>query len=368
MNEPESLLAVLDVYRASLAAAYQPKSAANRFNRLQCALRRVLQPDKVMLAPLAQAALEQMPVSALQDAWSNQPLLFEHLQVSESLREVDRGALRNFLAWCLTHPWWAFGDPFLGSPPPPLANDQLSLAAVLQGYEAAVRTSRTTTQADNHLRTINTAIRRYLLLGLGLPVTKGSAPTQAEKAAAQQLLEQTSCQVLRTALQTQEDGFQLVKASAETRKVARSALQGFLTWSEQQPWWLFGDRVPLTLPEQKRYLRGHGHFLTKRSTRRDGTLPDYGLRLEDCPAPLQSELLDFKAFWTDPPWKGAREIVPIRPRVLQGRQQVILRLLGWLHRYVYQDAAPDLAKSGVPLVKMSLERLVPVRRIKHART
>jgi len=366
MNEPENLLAVLTVYRASLTVAYQEKSAANRFNRLQCALRRVLQPEMDMEED--QVRLEPMPISSLKDIWSRQKQIFEQLNVSAALRKVDRGALRNFLTWCMTTPWWIFEDPFLGNTASKLPFPTISLADVLSFYQQQVQANEPGNKATNHLNALNTSVRRYLLLGLGLSLPIGRTPNREEKEAAERLLAQTSCKELKNALQIQEEGFNRAEASASSRKVARSALNVFLGWSEQQPWWTFGDRIPLELSNQKSYLRGHGRYMDKRLTDRDGKLPDYRLRPEEFSEHLQAELINFEEFWTAQNWdKGAREITPTRPQVFQRRKTLILRILGWLHRYAYPTSEARFERSGIPLKELSLERLVPVHKIRAAR-
>ncbi|MGI0488860.1 hypothetical protein ACN4EK_25900 [Pantanalinema rosaneae CENA516] len=227
----------------------------------------------------------------------------------------------------------------------------LSIADILEQYEAFLLTQKPETQAKAIAAQTLTALTRYTLPGLGQPFPPGRKPTQTELAAAYDCLTQISTTRIVDLPDIQEQVFEQFAVPMASRYTYRSRLHALLRWAADQLWYPSNvEKLSQNLAPRK--YHGFGNTKNKVITERK-LLPAYALKEEDIPAPLHTELHAFYAFFTSP-FSAHRKHDALKPRTVATYVEHMRRIFGWFHFH-----------QGVALEDLTLALLVPKVALRH---
>ena len=223
-----------------------------------------------------------------------------------------------------------------------------SLLDALLHYEAHIRATMLEKKAKATLAQVRTALLRYTLPGWGASLPKGQRLAPEEYEQGLSFLGRLTLKHLGEAPMLQERLFEQLEVPGNSRRNYRWALNGFIDWCKEQPW--FESEVGSTFDRpvsRSRSPKGSANDvrLTGRSSK--GT---YRLARNEISVSLQQEMDAFCQYLTEVNQPGQ---VPSRSAVSRRTAQhylnQVLRVLGWLHR-----------NQGVSLQDLSLCGLVGV--------
>lgn len=193
----------------------------------------------------------------------------------------------------------------------------------------------------------NTCVNKYCLPSWGFPGFSGTKATREELRNAVDFRRRLRVEDLKLLLSAFDDTVEKLGCSNSIRYTYRSRLNDFLEWCESQPWFpsnsptvKFKDRCPTN-----RYM-GYGGADKVRLTDRD-RLEDYGLKKDEIPDFLATQLKEFTRFRTNANYPHRLEDA-VKSRSCENQIKYIKLILGWHYRY-----------RNIPLDSLSLSILVP---------
>ncbi|MBC1224874.1 hypothetical protein GNF09_34425 [Nostoc sp. UCD120] len=221
-----------------------------------------------------------------------------------------------------------------------------SLLEVYEFYLQHIKTTYSGEKAQRIIRETQTAILRFLLLGLGYDqLPTGRKMTEAEKQTAYEFMKTIPLSQLFGLSEAVAQGFELTKASKSSQNTYGGRIQQICDWGKQQYWWTREASQEANYCPAIR--KGYGRANTKQLTERRKKYSAYQLAPKEISVPLQTELQEWEKFLRAKDCPG-RLSKPISASSAKTYLKHILLILGWLHRY-----------QGIPLSELSLNLLIP---------
>lgn len=200
---------------------------------------------------------------------------------------------------------------------------------------------------------IRTAIVRFMLPKLGLPLAKGKKLTQEEVNAGLDFMKQVSISEMPNVMAYQSEVFvSLGVAGSASARNYRMHLKKMLSWCNSQSWWKIAtktDAAKYCPPIRQKRGRVGDHFrVTDKKLTSSCPNYAYGLKEHEISDGLKQEFENFLSFQIAIVGNRKRQDAPLRKRSAIAHVNNSKRLLGWSFRY--QD---------IPLNQLSLKILVP---------
>lgn len=231
--------------------------------------------------------------------------------------------------------------------------EPLNCWSAFELYEEYLRDIYSEEKAERIFNELRCAALHFLASELGFKrTTSGRKMTKPEVESAKEFLQTLGVEVLLTARQTLQLAFENQKASIATRNTYGSQGNRFLSWCEQQQWWLDRGSRKARVKQQCCPAKKNPYGDTSNTplTERRTQYLEYTLKQQDTPAPLQKELDDFYRYLTEPEWP-LRVIDPIEESSAAEYIRHIRLILGWFCRH----RTPPMALS-----QLRLSHLFPV--------
>ncbi len=225
-----------------------------------------------------------------------------------------------------------------------------NLFAVYELYSQHIKTIYASKKAQRIIQETQSAILRFLLLGLGYDKQPaGRKMTQAEKQAACEFMKTIPLNQLLKLNQAVTKGFELAGASIASQNTYGGRIQQLSDWGEQQYWWPREESLEVNQTNQycPPIRKGHGRANTKQLTERREQYSAYQLTVKEMSATLLSQMQQWEKFLTANQWPG-RLSKPISDSSAQTYLKHIRLILGWMHHYL-----------DIPLAELSLDLLIP---------
>jgi hypothetical protein len=183
-------------------------------------------------------------------------------------------------------------------------NEPKDLLDVYELYAGHVNATQASQKAKNILNETQSAIMRFLLVGLGYQEKpKGRKMTSLEVQAAREFMKTLQVSQLLKAREAIEKGFEQLGASKTSQNTYRGRLEQLLTWGEQQFWWTqqqySGSKRREYCPTMR---KGNGSIKTSPLTERRSKHPAYQLKPQEISSTLEAQLKEFYEFLTEPEW------------------------------------------------------------------
>jgi len=228
-------------------------------------------------------------------------------------------------------------------------NEPKDLLDVYELYAVHIKATQATQKAKNLLNETQSALMRFLLVGLGYQQKpNGRKMTSSEVQAAREFMKTQKVIQLLKSREAIQEGFEKLGASKSSQNTYKSRLEQLLAWGEQQFWWpepqFSGSKRRKYCPTMR---KGNGRINTSPLTERRSKHSAYQLKPQEISSTLEAQLKKFYEFLTQPEWPG-RLTKPIRVSTAKTYLKHILLMLGWFHRY-----------ENIPRELMSVNRLIP---------
>lgn len=189
------------------------------------------------------------------------------------------------------------------------------------------------------LSNLKTVLRKYLLPAYGFRQSSLKQPETFTHA-----LQQLKVRDFKTPEALLITTAQNANVSAGTLANYKSALNRFLNWAREQPWYhdAFGTYDGKLTPRMR---QGHNLIRNRRGKRRQYSANPYGLKAEEFTPELTRQINAFHRFLTAPE-VPKRKDPPLRETTYQTYWRAICHFFGWMHR-----------TEGIPLADLRLEMM-----------
>ncbi|BAT53460.1 unknown protein [Nostoc sp. NIES-3756] len=232
----------------------------------------------------------------------------------------------------------------------------LSLFDIWNLYQQHIQTQQLQEKAKATLSRTQTALVRFTLPGWGFPAPLQPRITNSEIEKALDFMKSLSLELLFEAIDIQQKVFDELLISEKSQYTYRAALNQFLKWCEQQPWWIenFSTASPISNARKRKisYAQDSKEITSDNQNDAEQPIPKQhyalGTRKEyTLVEHIQEVMVALQKFFTEQNQQQNRKI--ISPTTAQQYLKQTRLILGWFYRI-----------EKVPIEKLDLELIVPV--------